>query len=263
MRVRAAVPLLLLWVLACGGEPEALDPLRITGQVHIQTWGDGGQVQTIASVSRILPDGGLLALRDAGVALNGVPLGAPDPESPGDEGQTWTRPAFQGVAYGAEQTLSVPGANPPASVSFTCPQQVVFVAPEEGARLERTSPVHLAWTAGGSPSWDLLLTFSLIQPLGGGEWALPVGFAFLEPGTLTYDLPFPDSDVSSPLEATGSFTLFAFGESPRSDSGCSSEPRRDVVFAPGQPVARAPQTSSYGQLQSVSSGSGYTYGSPR
>ncbi|HSP18244.1 MAG TPA: hypothetical protein VLQ79_01925, partial [Myxococcaceae bacterium] len=63
------------------------------------------------------------------------------------------------------------------------------------------------------------------------------GADLLDVGTLSYDVPFPGAYLSLPLEATGSFTLFVLGDSPRFDSGCSSEPSLAVVFAPGQSVS--------------------------
>ena len=236
MRLLPAVFLTLLAVLGCGSEAEPYDPLTINGYVRLLTWADGGSgVQTIAYVSRPLPDGGSVPLVDAGVALNGVPLGPSDPELLAASGRTWTRPSVQGATYGAQQTLSVVGANPPASVSFTCPVQVVFTAPEQGARLDRSMPVHLEWSAGGSPAWQLVLILGLRQPLENGDVALPFGFSLLAPGTRSFELGFPNDYLSVPLEATASVWLDVPGESSRSDSGCSSMPRLDLIYAPGQP----------------------------
>lgn len=238
MRVGRALTLgVLVSVLACGPERERSDLLYIAGGVTLYTWGDGGsEVLTYAFVSRVLADGGLSPLFDAGVALNGVPLGPPDPEPPFDGGLGWTRPSLPGVIYGAEQTLSVLGANPPASVSFTCPQQVLFSEPAQGAQVDRTAPLTLSWTPGGSSAWQLTLVLGILQPLEDGTAVSSTRADFLAPGTLSYTLGFPPDFSEIPIEATGSFTLFVPGESSRADTGCSSAPRLDVLYAPGSAV---------------------------
>jgi|GEM_PF-4761891 len=89
---------MVIAVLGCGSEAEPYDPLSISGYVRLLTWADGGSgVQTIAYVSRVLPDGGSVPLIDAGVALNGLPLGPSDPDPLTRDGRAWTRPSVQGA----------------------------------------------------------------------------------------------------------------------------------------------------------------------
>jgi hypothetical protein len=235
MRVRTAVPLTLLAVLGCGDD--RYDPLSITGGVKLLTWGSAGEsaVQAFAYVSRLLPDGGSDLIVDAGVALNGVPLGPSDPDTPYGGGQSWLRLGLDGATYGAQQTLSVIGANPPASVSFTCPEKVLFTAPEDGARLDRSVPVAVAWTDGGSPGWVQILLFAMIQPLEDGSTDEVFAFTPLDAGARSFPFEFPAEYLSVPLEATASFWMDVPGDSVSDDGRCSSVPRVDVVYAPGQP----------------------------
>lgn len=237
MRIRGAVLLCLISAFGCGSDPAVLDVLTIHGGVSLSVMVDGGdEVLTVAFVSRVLPDGGLVPLLDAGVALNSVPLGTPDPEADFPGSLRWTRSGFQGATYGAQQTLSVLGANPPASVSFNCPQQVRFTAPSQGARVERTTPLILSWTQGGSPDWQILLTFSFRQPLEDGSTVRTFGTDVVAPGTLSYELAFPPEIAAVALEAQASIFLFVPGDSARADSGCFSVAGVDVVYPPGQPV---------------------------
>jgi hypothetical protein len=236
MRARAALAALeVLAVLGCGSENERPhDPLVLRGSVTLGVAADGGiQTGVFVVVSRLLPDAGLLGLLDAGVALNGVPLGAPDfflPEGP----QIWDRSALPGATYGAVQILSVPGANPPLSQSFSCPQRIVFTAPEPDARVSRNMPLTLSWTPGGSTDLSVLLEFSIWQPLEGDAGVLTGGFGALDAGTLTVDVPFPENLLEAPHEARGYFTVFVPGES-LSPSVCASAPLVSVVYPPGEP----------------------------
>jgi hypothetical protein len=165
--------------------------------------------------------------------LNGVPLGAPDeflPEGP----QIWNRSELAGATYGAVQTFSVPGANSPLSQTFSCPQRNVFTAPEPDARVSRKTPVTLSWSPGGSTDLNVLLEFSVWQPIEGDAGVLTFGFGILDAGTLTVDVPFPENLLEIPLEAQGSFTVLVPGES-LSPSVCASAPSVSVVYLPGEP----------------------------
>src|SRR5690349_18165255 len=90
----------LLACAACGFEP---NPFAISGEVHLTALPDGGLwTEVLARPYRILPDGGTRWQGDAGIALNGVPLG----EGAIDEGRpgtiAWAGASLPGA--GAEAT---------------------------------------------------------------------------------------------------------------------------------------------------------------
>jgi len=144
---------------ACGGNGP---PYRISGQVVLATDVDGGtQVLVATNVTLPLADGGAEDVLDAGVALNGIPLGSPsfDPSLPSR--MTWTHSSISGAAPFARQTLSVIGSE--AAVSFNCPAGILFTSPAQGATVDRNSPIDVAWTPGGSQRFDQILTIQSVE----------------------------------------------------------------------------------------------------
>jgi len=189
-------------------------------------------VNVLASVSRMLQDGGSEPILDAGVALNGEPLGEGDLEDRGPNlplQASWTRPAFAGVGFGLPQRLSVIGAN--AQALFACPVEVRFTSPDDGASLARGVPIDFQWTPGGSKDYSQVLT---IEFLSKDFSYFRAGLALLDPGLTAYSFQVPPDLPAQDLD--GYFDLFVPGDAdPDTPSGCQVDVRRRLHF----PFARA------------------------
>jgi hypothetical protein len=210
---------------ACGAEQAVPNPFTISGGVNLRSLPDGGSnVGVFAFLYRPLADGGSEEVTDAGVALNGVPLGPGDVDAI-DSSLGWNRPSFAGAGFELQQTLSVIGSSPEARATFTCPAPVSFTAPLEGAVLKRGQPVELAWTPGGSSSFDKILLFQSDFSAGG---QLFFGFALLLPDITSTQFTFPSDHPDSDVRVT--FSLFVSGESLSPNSSCEAVPMRSVVF---------------------------------
>jgi hypothetical protein len=198
----------------------------IAGQVTLVAPPDGGaEVTVLANVSRPLLDGGSENVLDAGVALNGVPLGPGDPLvlSQGQTVLQWSRPSFPGAAPLQRQTLSVIGSNPPATVSFVCPVAVSFTAPMQNATVERSVPLLLTWTPGGSPAFSEVLLFQAM--LNGA--LVDFGFTVVPPGTTSQGFTLTPG---TPAGVEVLFTLDVSGDAPDTTSKCASGPALRVFF---------------------------------
>jgi hypothetical protein len=234
----------VLQCIACGADLPALNPFTIAGQVNLRGLPDGGsEVQVSAVVHRPLADGGSVAVLDAGVALNGVPLGPGDPAGemtghlfqlipppPGSQPPeilTWTRPSFPGAGYELRQTLSVIGSFPEATATFTCPVAVSFTTPPEGTSLSRGQPIRIGWTSGGSSSFSQIFVFQSDLPILGPGPVL-FGFGFFQPGVTSTEFTFPPDFPRGNVRLT--FSLFVFGDSPSFESGCAAVPMRSLLF---------------------------------
>ncbi len=228
--------------IACGADLPARNPFTIAGQVNLRGLPDGGsEVQVSAVVHRPLADGGSVAVFDAGVALNGVPLGPGDPADemtrhllnpppPGSqppETLTWTRPLFPGAGYELRQTLSVIGSFPEATATFTCPVAVSFTTPPEGTSLSRGQPIRIGWTSGGSSSFSQIFVFQSDLPILAPGPVL-FGFGFFQPGVTSTEFTFPPDFPRGNVRLT--FSLFVFGDSPSFESGCAAVPMRSLLF---------------------------------
>src|SRR3954469_23472225 len=101
-----AIALAAVLCAACGNEAD--DRCAVTGRVTLGHALDGGDaVSVVAYVTRDLQDGGSEQVLDAGVALNGVPLGTAtvDASLPGQ--LSWSAPSFPGALPLGHQTLAV------------------------------------------------------------------------------------------------------------------------------------------------------------
>jgi hypothetical protein len=234
----------VLQCIACGADLPVLNPFTIAGQVNLRGLPDGGsEVQVSAVVHRPLADGGSVAVLDAGVALNGVPLGPgdpagemtghlfqlipPPPVSQPPEMLTWTRPSFPGAGYELRQTLSVIGSFPEATATFTCPVAVSFTTPPGGTSLSRGQPIRVGWTSGASSSFSQIFVFQSDLPILGPGPVL-FGFAPFPPGVTSTEFTFPPDFPRSNVRMT--FLLFVSGDSPSFESGCAAVPMRSVLF---------------------------------
>ena len=220
---------------ACGGRDQTPDSLTISGVVTIRTADDGGpEVNVQASVLRMFPDGGSESVFDAGVALNDQPLGDGAIEDRGPDAPpvlTWTRPSFPGVGFGLPQRFSV--IESLAEATFTCPVEVTFTAPEDGATMGRGAPIDFQWTPGGSMSFLQALTYQFFSPETGEFF---FGVAFVNPGLTAYSLDVPPGLPARDLD--GLFDLFVSGESDDFKSGCQVSPRRRLHFPYRVPSGR-------------------------
>lgn len=219
---------------ACGST--STNPFTISGHVYLADLPDGGsEVLVDAMPARLLPDGGTVPAYDAGVALNGVPLGRDDYADAtfigGGEPTTlyWTRPSIAGAAHGLTQTLSVIGSIPEATATFSCPARVFFTEPSEGATLDRAAPVHIAWAAeGGASAFATVFGFG-VELLDAQPQPLLLGGIALGPSITSYDFSFPTELVQpGPARVTFSVTVPANSSSP--DSLRASLPSRSVLF---------------------------------
>ncbi len=203
---------------ACGTD---FNPYNIQGQVQLREFPDGGsEIFVVAAAQR--PVGASVQSLDAGIALNGVPLGEPD--NPGT--LEWTRPALPGAGHGLEQTLSVIGSVPEATAKFTCPGPVAFTAPDQGASLDRNQPVHVAWSSqdgGAAPA--MAFGFSLENPPPGTLGLF--GIQLLPPPGTSAEFILPAEITQS--DARVRFSVIVPGPS-ASDSYCASVPFRTVLF---------------------------------
>jgi len=206
--------------VACGADS---NPFTIKGQVELLQFADGGtEVFVTAVAQRQLDTGDFVESLDAGIALNGVPLGPPD--FPGT--LQWTRPSIAGAGYGLEQTLSVVGSVPEAAVKFTCPGPASFIEPAEGALLSRDQSIHLAWASqDGRPAFASSFGFSLENPAPG--MLGPIGIQLLAPGSSSVEFTLPPDFAGS--DARVRFSVTVPGE-PASESYCAAVPIRTVLF---------------------------------
>jgi hypothetical protein len=222
------IALFLTACAACGGT--GAEPLSITGQVALTQDDVGGPLVLItATVGRPLEDGGIEPVTGAGVTLNGVPLGEPDPlradaTVPGQ--RVWAFASFPGAVPLGHETLAVTGSG--ESVSFDCPVAVSFLSPAEGATLDRNVPTDLVWTPGGAVGVAPSLTFGADPvTLDGGQEELFEGFDFLDPGSTTAQFGLGQS---LPPGARLHFQLAVSGESASAVSVCNSVPILDVFY---------------------------------